>query len=146
MKPKITCNSIDDHIKLNAVIQDVIMRLNKGALERSLNLEVAVLDSPEMERLNIVSRAKAGPTNILTFIIGDEVELSAQIFLCLAVIDAESAQLEVAFNEHFTHTFLHGILHAYGYDHQNQAQTQVMHAQENMWMEQLGLQPPWPKE
>jgi probable rRNA maturation factor len=143
MKPKIQFTSINVDGSLKLLIEKIINQLNFLPLEGRLNLEVKSLTKKEIHIVNIATRCSDKPTNILTFTDPDDGLSNAQILICKEVIADEASKLELAFEEHFTHTFIHGILHAYGYDHQNKDEKKTMHQKENNWMHELGYSAPW---
>jgi len=83
--------------------------------ESSINL--VLTSTSEMENLNIKFRSKDGPTNVLSFTECNEKHLSGDIVICSPIVQAEAKELKISEEHHFTHLFIHGILHLQGYDH-----------------------------
>ncbi len=87
-------------------------------------LSIAFVDDSEMELLNRTFRGKRGATDILTFPAGDSLALPGEgSSLGDLVISIPQAKKQARENHHSLSTeirylLLHGILHAYGHDHE----------------------------
>ncbi len=70
-------------------------------------------------------------TNVLTFAYGIENKVvSADIVLCWPVLLAEAKAQGKTLRAHAAHLIIHGVLHALGFDHENDADAHKMEALE----------------
>lgn len=106
---------------------------------------IRIIDEHESNRMNIAFRNKAGATNILSFT-HEEKPLHGDLALCLPIVLAEATQAKLAPLAHWAHLTVHGCLHLQGYDHQTDAQADVMMPLESQLMQQLGFNDPYHQE
>ena len=103
-------------------------------------------DDASIAGLNQQFRAKAGPTNVLSFppapgtsepgFLGD-IALAAETIV-------EQAQFQgKRFEIHAAHLVVHGFLHLIGYDHEKLADAEVMEARERTILASLGIEDPY---
>jgi probable rRNA maturation factor len=95
-----------------------------------------------VKRLNGTHRAKAKPTNVLSFPSGMPGHLG-DVALALGVVrrEARGARRRVA--AHFAHLVAHGALHLAGHDHLQAGEARRMERAEARIMRRLGLPNPW---
>ena len=91
-------------------------------------LSILVVDDSEIEALNKEYLNRFGPTNVIAFPMkkGDFSEINPQL-LGDVVISVETAQREgiqygITTEERFIQLLVHGILHLFGYDHEESEQ------------------------
>ena len=89
--------------------------------------------------LIVVSLKKA----ILTFTHLEGDSKQAELIICIDVIAQEAKVLGILYEEQLAHIFIHGILHAYGYDHDAPQEAEIMQAKESILMQDLGFTDPW---
>ncbi|MGZ8356150.1 MAG: rRNA maturation RNase YbeY [Telluria sp.] len=112
---------------------------------------VRFVDSAEGLVLNRDYRGKDYATNVLTFAynegeeIADDEPTRADIILCTDVLEKEAAEQEKTVEEHAAHLVVHGVLHAQGYDHENDEEAGEMEQFERDIMEALGYPDPYPE-
>jgi probable rRNA maturation factor len=89
------------------------------ALEDSGDAEITLrfVDTRESRRINRRFRHKDHATNVLTFDYTRLPWLSADIVLCLPVIDREARDQGKSRRAHLAHMVIHAVLHARGFDH-----------------------------
>ena len=103
-------------------------------------------DENESRRLNHTYRGKDNPTNILSFAGADLAALEAplgDLALCWPIAQHEAMQQRKTLVDHVAHLSVHGVLHLLGYDHQDDAQAQVMEALETAVLADLGVANPY---
>ena len=111
-------------------------------------LSLVFLDDTGIRELNNTWRDKDKPTNVLSFP-GGEPEgdvygpLLGDIVFALETVKLEAEELGIPFNDHFTHLVVHGTLHLFGYDHQIDAEAEVMEGLERRILEHLGIADPY---
>jgi probable rRNA maturation factor len=110
--------------------------------------EVAVLltDSAEMRTLNRTWKSKDGPTNVLSFPAPEGFGSLGDVALGLEVIEAEALAQSKTAPDHAAHLLAHGYLHLLGYDHQTEAEAEVMESEERAILAALGIADPYPGE
>ena len=84
-------------------------------------------------------------TNVLTFAYGidENKALAADIVLCWPVLLAEAKVQKKLLRHHAAHLIIHGVLHALGYDHENDADAEQMEALETELLAQLRIADPY---
>ncbi|MFM2119629.1 MAG: hypothetical protein RL722_1097 [Pseudomonadota bacterium] len=119
-----------------------VLRWLRAALETDGELTVRIVDAEEGRSLNHEFRGKDYATNVLTFDYSRE-PLMADLVLCAPVVEAEAAEQGKALAAHYAHLLVHGALHAQGYDHETDAEAEVMEARERELLAGLGFPDPY---
>ncbi len=107
--------------------------------------EVSILltNDFEIQNLNRNFRQKDKPTNVLSFP-QDEVGMLGDVALSLETLEREAAEQDKTLHEHFTHLFVHGVLHLMGHDHEIGDKEQAeMEALEIRILKRLGIANPY---
>ena len=105
--------------------------------------DVAILLATDarLQALNGAYRGKDSPTNVLSFAgSGDNL---GDIALALGVCMREAAEQGKTLAAHLQHLTAHGVLHLLGYDHETDAQAEVMEARERQILARLGVADPY---
>ena len=129
----------------------MVERWVHGALFAPAELTVRFVDAAEGQVLNRDYRGKDYATNVLTFAynegeeIADDEPTRADIILCTDVLEREAAEQEKTVEEHAAHLVVHGVLHAQGYDHEDDEEAAEMEQLERDIMEALGYPDPYPE-
>ncbi len=91
-------------------------------------LSLLIVNDPEIALLNKKYLQRSGPTNVIAFPMreGRFTEISPQLLGDVVIsIDTaykESVQAGISLELRFEQLFVHGILHLFGYDHENDEQ------------------------
>lgn len=133
-----------------------LVRTAAGAVFGEADLEV--LEGTEVsllftndagiQKLNHQWRDKDKPTNVLSFPGSDPQEdvygplLGDIVFACETVV-RESGDLGIEFNNHLTHLTVHGLLHLFDYDHQEEDEAELMESLEKAILAKLGIDDPY---
>lgn len=121
---------LPDKARIQAIVAAVLAKI--GAPPASL--VVRVVDEKEIQSLNQRFRKRNAPTNVLSFpferLMGIEEEHAGDVIICYPVAKAESSKQMVDFSAHFAHLLVHGILHLFGYDHQQDEEAERMESLE----------------
>jgi probable rRNA maturation factor len=120
-----------------------VSRWIRAALLRPAEITVRIVDADEAQVLNRDFRNKDYATNVLTFDYSHAPVVMADLVLCAPVIETEAQQRAISLQAHYAHLLVHGTLHAQGYDHEEEAQAQVMEAQESSILQSLGFADPY---
>jgi probable rRNA maturation factor len=103
---------------------------------------VLLADDAAVKRLNGTHRAKAKPTNVLSFPGGVPGHLG-DIALALGVVRREARAGGRRAADHFAHLVAHGALHLAGHDHLLAGEARRMEQAEARVMRRLGRPNPW---
>jgi probable rRNA maturation factor len=123
-------------------------------LERAVEISVTLTGDEQVRALNAQWRGKDKATNVLSFPMADERDLSGSnvasmdlllgdIVLARGVCEAEAADKGVSVEDHARHLLVHGTLHLLGYDHQDDSQAMDMEAREVRALARLGIRNPY---
>jgi probable rRNA maturation factor len=122
--------------------------------DRPVEISIALSGDDEVRALNAKWRGKDKATNVLSFPMVDERDLSianvsgvelllGDIVLAHGVCKAEAIEKGVSFQNHATHLLVHGTLHLLGYDHEDERDASDMEAREIRALERLGIANPY---
>lgn len=110
-------------------------------------LVVRVVDVEESQQLNSTYRGKDKPTNILSFPFEVPPDVPCDhlgdLVVCAAVVEQEAAEQGKTLHAHWAHMLVHGTLHLLGYDHLDDAEAEIMEAEEIRILQQLGYNNPY---
>ena len=112
-------------------------------VDKNAEITIRIVDNDESINLNNIYRKKKYPTNVLSFLVDDEVHLIGDIVLCAPVIEKEALQQSKKLEAHYAHLIIHGVLHLYGYDHENKKDADIMEAKEIKILTKLGYKNPY---
>jgi len=112
---------------------------------------IRVVDENESQQLNALYRGKDKPTNVLSFpaqldaqtLEQTRLELLGDIVICAGVIAQEAREQGKSLLDHFAHMVVHGMLHLYGYDHENRAAADEMESIEREILDRFGVNDPY---
>ena len=124
------------------------------ASERPIEISVRLSGDQEVRALNAEWRGKDKPTNVLSFPMLKEDDLSdtnvagpelllGDIILARGVCETEAAERGLSVEEHAAHLLVHGTLHLLGYDHHDDAEAADMETREVRALERLGIANPY---
>jgi len=120
-----------------------VARWIRAALEGPAELTVRIVGTDEGRALNRDYRGRDYATNVLTFDYSREPVVAADLVLCAPVVRDEAKAQRLPLLDHYAHLLVHGTLHAQGYDHENDADAQVMEARETELLLALGFADPY---
>jgi probable rRNA maturation factor len=112
-------------------------------VDKNAEITIRIVDNDESINLNNIYRKKKYPTNVLSFLVDDEVSLIGDIVLCAPVIQKEALEQSKKLEAHYAHLIIHGALHLYGYDHENKKDADIMEAKEIKILTKLGYKNPY---
>ena len=118
-----------------------------AALEKYAEITVRFVDEAEGRELNRDYRGKDYATNVLSFIYETE-PVQGDLVICAPVVAREAqargkGQQGKALEAHYAHLVVHGTLHLQGYDHEDDAEAQVMEARESEIVTKLKYPDPY---
>ena len=115
----------------------------KATLRVDTEVTIRIVDEPEGRALNSTYRGKDYATNVLTFLLAETPHLMGDIIICAPVVVAEAAAQNKSPVAHYAHLTVHGVLHLHGYDHEIEAQAQLMETIEIQILAKLGYANPY---
>jgi len=123
-----------------------IRRWIAAALFAPAELTIRFVDAAEGQTLNRDYRGKDYATNVLTFAYTEDEDsevTQADIIICTDVLEKEAAEQHKPVLEHAAHLIVHGVLHAQGYDHEEETEAEEMEGIETDILAQLGFADPY---
>jgi probable rRNA maturation factor len=132
-----------------SITRPKIRRWVQAALFAPAELTIRFVDADEGRTLNRDYREKDYATNVLTFAYNEGEEIAedeptrADIILCTDVLEKEAAEQKKTVEEHTAHLIVHGVLHAQGYDHDDDEEAAEMEQLERDILEALGYPDPY---
>jgi len=122
--------------------------------ERTVELSVRLTGDEAVRALNAQWRGKDKPTNVLSFPMADERDLSlanvaeqelllGDIILAHGVCEREAADKAIPVERHAAHLLVHGTLHLLGCDHHDDRGADDMEHREIRALARLGISDPY---
>jgi probable rRNA maturation factor len=115
----------------------------RSALNLDAEITLRLMDETEGRTLNRDYRGKDYATNVLTFPLAEEPHLMGDIVLCVPVVLREAREQNKTSSAHFAHLTVHGVLHLRGYDHETEAEAELMETLETKIVTKLGYPDPY---
>jgi probable rRNA maturation factor len=109
---------------------------------------VMLTDDAQIQELNRTWRNKDKPTNVLSFPAPEQPGLTGprhlgDIALAYETLVRESEEESKELAHHFAHLIVHGVLHLLGYDHEVEAEADIMEGLEVKALATLGIANPY---
>ena len=147
VKNKLTLSVQYPDPRLQEVLTRPLLRKTvQAALFFPAELTLRFVNAEEGRALNKAYRGKDYATNVLTFAYTEDSDAEvtqADIILCTDVLQKEAAEQNKSMLEHAQHLVVHGVLHAQGYDHEDDEEAEEMEALEIEILAKLGLPNPY---
>jgi probable rRNA maturation factor len=118
----------------------------KAGLQQDSLILIRLVGLAESKRLNRDYREQDHSTNILTFTLTEEVpssKLMADLVFCMPIIEKEAKKQGKTIEDHFAHLIVHGVLHAQGFDHEDEIDAIAMESLEIAILKRLKIQNPY---
>jgi len=115
-------------------------------LARNVELCISFSDDASIRELNAQWRKQDKPTNVLSFPTPGALKtkpMLGDIVIAQETVAREALEQDKTFLDHTTHMIVHGVLHLLGYDHENDADAELMEALERRIAASLGLGDPY---
>ena len=129
--------------KLELLAKHILFDHNKNEIKVNLKL----VSSKEMMRLNKEFREKISDTNVLSFPVAEEIQkISGElgdIAISIPYVQTELKSLNRDLDDHMMHLLAHGILHLLGFDHKDDQDAHIMEAQEIKYLEFFKIANPY---
>ena len=138
----INYSSWEKHPGLKELIKIAIKQTVSNVDIKGFNeISILLTSDSQIEQLNGQYRSINQPTNVLSF--PSEKPHLGDIILSYEYIQKELINLNKKFEEHISHLIIHGTLHLYGFDHENDKNAVTMENMERYIMSQLGYNDPY---
>lgn len=122
----------------------------QGSAEKDVEISLRIVETDEIQALNLQYRGKDKPTNVLSFPTDFPEELAipllGDIVICAKILVDEACEQNKPLKAHWAHILIHGLLHLQGHDHINDTDAQIMESLECEYMQQLGFNNPYENE
>jgi len=138
----INFSSWEKHPGLKELIKIAIKQTVSNVDIKGYNeISILLTSDNQVEQLNRQYRSINQPTNVLSF--PSEKPHLGDIILSYEYIQKELINLNKKFEEHISHLIIHGTLHLYGFDHENDKNAAAMENMERHIMSELGYNDPY---
>ena len=116
--------------------------------EGDFEASVMLTDDARIQELNRTWRGKDKPTNVLSFPAPEQPGATGprhlgDIALAYETLVRESEEESKELAHHFAHLIVHGVLHLLGYDHEVEAEAEIMEGLEVKALATLGIADPY---
>ncbi len=118
---------------------------------RGAEIAIVLADDARLQELNNIWRGKDRPTNVLSFPGAEGAEIATTDILGDVVIAYETVAREAqsegkTFAAHFAHLVVHGTLHLFGFDHEDDGEAETMENAERAALARLGIDDPYQED
>lgn len=140
----------DEHLTWSPAVEELMEKAARAVLESEktppAELSLHLTDDDGIQTLNRTYRNVDEPTDVLSFGLGSEDECLPEGTLLLGdvIISLERAREQAEtyghpFEREIAFLVVHGVLHLLGYDHEEDAEREIMRAREEAILAKLGL-------
>jgi len=137
----ITVQNVSNYADIETRMQ--FRKWAKAAIRVDTEVTIRIVGEEEGRELNKTYRGKDYATNVLTFPITEMPHLMGDIIICAPIVESESLTQNKSLEAHYAHLTVHGILHLHGYDHETEAQAELMEGLETAIVMKLGYPNPY---
>jgi len=131
----------NDHPRLKLEPSLVLQLIDQVMLSRELEmhrLEIILTDTERVHRLNQSWKHAEYDTDVLTFSLGSETMIDAEIYVNLDFAERYCRDYGATFIEEASRYVIHGFLHVLGFDDRTQKDRQIMRQEENEVLKHAG--------
>ncbi|MCX8007672.1 MAG: rRNA maturation RNase YbeY [Coriobacteriia bacterium] len=139
MLVRVTSHREPEPLALDAFERLALHVLRMEDAPDEVELSIAIVGTEEMSRLNQQYRGIDGPTDVLSFGCDDpclategEPIVLGDVIIAPEVAERQAAELGVTVEAELNLLLVHGILHLFGYDHDDEEDARVMQERERV--------------
>jgi probable rRNA maturation factor len=122
---------------------EALIQAAADAVDAEGEAAVLLTDDAEVQDLNARFRGKDS-TNVLSFPAGpNPMGHLGDVALAFGVCESEARAQGKPLADHLRHMVVHGLLHLLGYDHEDEAEGDVMEALERSILSRMGVPDPY---
>ena len=117
--------------------------------DENIEIAVRIVDENEGRELNKRFRQRDKATNVLSFPAGSPVlphdapRPLGDIVICGPIVAREASDQGKDLRSHWAHMLVHGVLHLLGYDHETDAEAEIMESVEKEMLASRGIDDPY---
>ena len=148
----IACDGWPSVKALEGLAESAIASVIKTAqlkFPKDAELSLLFTDNGAVKKLNSQFRDIDKPTNVLSFP-GEDIRrgedagsMLGDIAFARETIEDEAIKDSLNFDHHLCHLMIHGFLHLFGYDHDNDIEADIMEAIETKALADMGINNPY---
>jgi probable rRNA maturation factor len=123
---------------------EALVRAAARAVDGEGEAAVLLTDDAQVQALNTRFRGKDSATNVLSFPAGpNPIGHLGDVALAFGVCESEARDQGKPLPDHLRHLVVHGLLHLLGYDHEDEAEGDLMEALERSILGEMGVPDPY---
>lgn len=117
----------------------------------SCHINLKLAEQKEVQELNHRYRDKDKPTNVLSFPDGEMMPDTmstalGDIIIADEIVQKEALEETKPLSHHLQHLTIHGVLHLYGFDHEEENDAEIMENLECLILKELNIPNPYRDE
>lgn len=113
---------------------------NALKLKRKHNISAAFISEKEMKKLNLHHRGKNSVTDVLSFTLNNE-DYFGEILLSYEQAKRQAKEMKHSVRDELTFLMVHGLLHVFGFDHEQELDAKKMFPLQTKILLKLGVDP-----
>ncbi len=132
----------NDHPRLNlepALVRQLIDEVMQSKQMDMHRLEIILTDTEHVHRLNLSWKNADYNTDVLTFSLGSETVIDAEIYVNLDFAEQYCQDYGATFTEEASRYVIHGLLHVLGFDDHTPKERESMRKKENEVLRRVGV-------
>lgn len=140
----------EEALLLELTSRAIAAAFSQADLQVVQGTEVSLLftDDASIRKLNKQWREKDKPTNVLSFPGSDPQgeaygPLLGDIVFAFETVSKEAGDMGIEFSDHLSHLTVHGLLHLFDYDHQEDDEAELMENLEKTILASMGIDDPY---
>ena len=147
---------IQNNRMFDLIFSNLLNLISHVNINQKLYISVLLTNDKQIAKINMKSRKKSNPTNILSFPSNQYTNINnklnnndgneifcGDIVISIERITDEAIKQKKKLIDHFLHIFIHGLLHLFGFDHKTNKQANTMEYTEAKILNHIGIKDPY---